>query len=117
MAGIGLDLGEPAVFTLGGRSLMLYGGLRQSGEPRQIGLAYRDGAAWRRCPGTTHRRRQGPYRNNAIDPEPLIVGGRLYLFFGGGDHPSLGGNMNGRILVRVYDPADSAAASRRACFA
>ena len=39
---------------------------------------------------------------NAIDPEPVIVGQRLYLYFGGGTTISGGGGMDGRIGVRVY---------------
>ena len=45
----GLDLGEPATFEAFGRRYMLYGGLRFSGEPRQIGLAVLVDGRWRRC--------------------------------------------------------------------
>jgi hypothetical protein len=113
-----LDLGEPAVVTLGGRDLMFYAGLGANGEPRHIGLAYRNGRAWRRCPGPLISAGGALYRHNAIDPEPLVIGSRLYLFFGGGDRPSLGGDMSGRILVRVYDlaarPARATAAAATA---
>jgi hypothetical protein len=107
------DLGEPAVFTLGGRNLMLYAGLGEDGDARHIGLAYRNGGAWRRCAGPLISAGGELYRQNAIDPEPLVVGSRLYLFFGGGDRPSLGGNMGGRILVRVYDLSARSAAEPR----
>ena len=45
----GLDLGEPSTFEAFGRRYMLYGGLRFSGEPRQIGLAVLVDGRWRRC--------------------------------------------------------------------
>jgi hypothetical protein len=59
------------------------------------------GGRFRRCP----RPLVEPsfrYPQNAIDPEPLVERGRLYLYFGGGQRPSLGGNMNGTIWLRVY---------------
>jgi hypothetical protein len=97
----GLDLGEPAFFRARGRSYLLYAALAENRGPRRIGLAYRTNAGWRRC--------QRPFVNlspryprNAIDPEPLVENGRLYLYFGGGVAPSLGGNMRGTIWVRVY---------------
>ena len=39
---------------------------------------------------------------NVIDPEPLVIGKRLYVYFGGGKTSSLGGNMSGVILLRTY---------------
>jgi hypothetical protein len=97
----GLDLGEPALFHAHGRQFLLYVGLGRSGGPRRIGLAYWSGAGFTRC--------QRPlveltprYPQNAIDPEPLVENGRLYLYFSGGFRPSLGGNMRGTVWVRVY---------------
>jgi hypothetical protein len=97
----GLDLGEPAVFRARGRTYMLYGGLGENGGPRRIGIAYRTPAGWRTCsrPLLDVSPR---YPQNAIDPEPVVHNGRLYVYFGGGVTPSLGGNMNGTIWVRVY---------------
>jgi hypothetical protein len=99
----GLDLGEPAVFRARGRTFMLYGGLGGHGEPRHIGLARLTGHGWRRC-GTRPFISAGAawYRQNAIDPEPQVVGNRLYVYFGGGNVPSLGGDMKGTIGLRVY---------------
>jgi hypothetical protein len=99
----GLDLGEPAVFRARGTTWMLYGGLGDHGEPRHIGLARLTPRGWRRCgsePFVSAGR--GWYLSNAIDPEPEVVGDRLYLYFGGGLTPSLGGNMRGTIGLRVY---------------
>jgi hypothetical protein len=99
----GLDLGEPTVFTIGKREYMLYAGLGQSGAPRSVGLARREGDRWIRC-GTSPfiSAGRGWYRGNAIDPEPLVVKDRLFVYFGGGLGSSLGGNMRGSIGLRVY---------------
>jgi hypothetical protein len=99
----GLDLGEPVEFRAG-RRYLLYSGLGTAGAPRNIGLAYRqrDGQ-WRRCGADPFIASGGPgYRKNAIDPEPLVVGNRLYVYFGGGRVPSLGADMNGVIVARAY---------------
>jgi hypothetical protein len=100
----GLDLGEPGVFQKGGRKYLLYAGLGSPGTPRHIGLAYQSSdGSWRRCARTPFIAAGGrSYRKNAIDPEPLVVGKRLYVYFGGGRVPSLGADMNGVILARVY---------------
>ena len=99
----GRDLGQPSVFEANGREYMLYGGLAADGQPRQIGVAVRDKGQWRRC-GDRPFIAAGPawYSQNAIDPEPEVVGDRLYVYFGGGAEPSLGGNMSGTIGLRVY---------------
>jgi hypothetical protein len=97
----GLDLGEPAYFRARGRAYLLYAGLGATGAPRRIGLAYRSRAQWRRCPHPLVDV-SARYPANAIDPEPLVANGRLYLYFGGGTRSSLGGNMAGTIWVRVF---------------
>jgi hypothetical protein len=40
---------------------------------------------------------------NAIDPSPLVVGNRLYVYYAGGRRSSLGGNMTGTIGARIFD--------------
>ena len=97
----GFDLGEPAFFRLHGRSYLLYVGMHAEGQPRQIGLAYLTRHGWRRC-GRPFIPVAPSYPENAIDPEPLVVGDRLYVFFGGGSSPSVTGGMRGRILLRTY---------------
>jgi hypothetical protein len=97
----GFDLGEPAFFRAHGHSYLLYVGMPAEGKPRQIGLAYLSGHRWRRC-GQPFIRVAPAYPGNAIDPEPFIVGDRLYVFFGGGSSPSITGGMRGRILLRTY---------------
>lgn len=98
-----LDLGEPATFRARGRTYMVYGGLGGHGQPRHVGLAYRSPAGWRRCGSAPFIKAGGrEYRANAVDPEPLVVGQRLHVFFAGGQVASLGGAMDGVILVRTY---------------
>ncbi len=60
-----------------------------------------NGHGWRRC-GQPFIRLAPGYPANTIDPEPLVVGDRLYVFFGGGSSPSATGGMRGRILLRTY---------------
>ena len=100
----GRDLGQPSVFEANGREYMLYGGLAADGQPRQIGVAVRDKGRWRRCGDRPFiaAGKEPWYSQNAIDPEAEVAGDRLYVYFGGGARPSLGGNMAGTIGVRVY---------------
>jgi len=99
-----LDLGEPASFTWRGTRFLLYAGLPLQGGARSIGLARLTSRGWRRC-GDAPLITAGTswFRGNAIDPEPLVIGHRLYVYFGGGIRPSLGGGMDGKIGLRVYD--------------
>ncbi len=103
----GLDLGEPSTFEAFGHRYMLYGGLRFSGEPRQIGLAVLVDGRWRRCGDEPMIAAGGEwYSHNAIDPEPQVSGGALYVYFGGGRRAGLGGNLDGTIGVRAYRLGD-----------
>lgn len=102
LVGDGSDLGEPAVFRHAGRSRLVYGRMRGD-YVRELALAYREQGIWRKCPRPFFKApRTGWYRGNVIDPEPMVIGNRLYLYFGGGTVSSLGGAMDGRIGVRVY---------------
>ena len=98
----GADLGEPAVFGVGGRRYMLYVGMAE--RTLQAGrLAYQAGRRWLPCSDRPLIPIGGQFApKNAIDPEPLVVGDRLFLFYGAGRTDSQGGNMNGRIVVRTY---------------
>ena len=98
----GADLGEPAVFRVGGRAYMLYVGQGGAGRSRQIGLARREPGGWRRCSDRPFIPIGGRARLNAIDPEPLVLGKRLYVYYGAGQTASQGGNMSGVILLRTY---------------
>jgi hypothetical protein len=86
---------------------MLYGGLTADGQPRQIGIAVRTGGRWRRCGDAPLVAAGGPwYGQNAIDPEPLVAGDRLYIYFAGGARVGLGGDLAGTIGVRIYRLGD-----------
>jgi hypothetical protein len=101
-----LDLGEPATFRVGRRQFMLYVGLSATGGSRQIGLAHKTADGWQRCGAKPLIKAGGSwYSKNAIDPEPLVVGKKLYIYFGGGRTASLGGDMNGTIGERSFSTA------------
>jgi hypothetical protein len=97
----GFDLGEPAVFRARSQRYLLYAGMARDGGPRRVGLAHWEGSRWQRC-GRPFIRLSRHYPQNAIDPEPLVEDGRLYVYFGGGERASAFGAMNGTIWVRAY---------------
>jgi hypothetical protein len=97
----GLDLGEPAVFAAHGRTYMFYTGRNRVDGPRETGLAYSTSHGWVRC-GDPLIRVTKRYPNEAIDAVPLVVGNRLYVYFGRGVGNSAVANMTGTIFVRVY---------------
>jgi hypothetical protein len=70
-----------------------------------------DGGRWRRC-GTAPLIAAGKdwYSKNAIDPEPHVADGVLYVYFGGGRRIGLGGNLDSVIGVRAYRLEDLRAA-------
>lgn len=97
------DLGEPALFRGHRNTYMLYVGNHAAGKTRQIGLAIRKAGKWVRCSDQPVIRAGGSwYSKNAIDPAPIVVGNKLYVYFGGGITPSAWGSMNGTIGVRVF---------------
>jgi hypothetical protein len=100
----GLDLGEPAIVRVRGQAYMLYAAQSVAGGPRQVGLASLTSNGWRRIGPSPLIRSGGAawHSQNAIDPSPLVVGEKLYIYFGGGKTTSQGGNMNGTIGVRIY---------------
>ena len=119
----GRDLGQPSVFEANGREYMLYGGLAADGQPRQIGVAVRDKGQWRRC-GDRPFIAAGPawYSQNAIDPEPEVVGDRLYVYFGGGADRASGGTCPARsacayTACRICFPEGCNASGGRAALA
>lgn len=109
------DLGEPSVFSYGKERFMLYAGLGQSGGARQVGLARLTPQGWKRVGKHPLIAAGGApwYRKNAIDPSPLVVGNKLYVYFGGGKRTSLGGNMDGTIGVRTFNVRALAAHAAR----
>ncbi len=98
-----LDVGEPAPVTVNGRDYLTYTATAQAQTIRSLGLAVRTSGQWRRCstrplvaPGASW----GP--RVAVDSSPLVIGRRLYLYYGGGTGTSIAADLGGAIGVRVY---------------
>ena len=98
------DLGEPASIRLPGRHLLLYTATASADATRSIGIAVRGaGGRWARCgslPLISPGARWGPAVS--IDPSPLRVGRRLFVYYGGGSGRSIASDLDGAIGVRVY---------------
>lgn len=93
-----MGLGEPAVWVARGYYWMLYTG-RDAHENRRLGMARStDGVHWQKLSDVF----QGgePWDSKVIcDPTIELLGGRLAVWFGGGDRPSPDENLNGQIGV------------------
>jgi len=89
-------LGEPAVWASNGFYWMLYTG-RSRLEQRKLGLARSiDGVRWEKLPGVIAGGQ--PWDREVIcDPAVLVEGGRIRVWFGGGDRPSPDQNLDGQI--------------------
>lgn len=89
-------LGEPAVWAANGFYWMLYTG-RSRNEQRKLGLARsQDGVHWEKLPGTIAGD-QAWDREVLCDPTVLLEGGRVRVWFGGGDRRSPDQNLHGQI--------------------
>ena len=91
-------LGEPAVWQGQGWYWMLYTG-RDRGERRRLGLARsRDGVSWRKLARVIGG---GASWNSQVicDPTVLVEGGRVRVWFGGGDVAHPVENIDGQIGV------------------
>jgi predicted GH43/DUF377 family glycosyl hydrolase len=95
-------LGEPAVWTSGGSYWMLYTG-RDRAEHRRLGLARSaDGAHWEREPTFAPVAGDQLWDSQVLcDPTVLFEGGRLRVWFGGGDVPHPVANIHGQIGTAV----------------
>jgi predicted GH43/DUF377 family glycosyl hydrolase len=91
-------LGEPAVWTAGGRYLMLYTG-RDRHENRAIGAAESpDGVRWTRTDRIPVLAGEQPWNRKVIcDPTVLPGDGGWHVWFGGGDVASPDERLNGQI--------------------
>ena len=100
-------LGEPAVFSSGGKFWMLYVG-RGAGERRALGWARSaDGVTWEKAPGPGVFEADQPWNSAVVcDPTFLIEDNRLRVWFGGGDRPSPDENLNGRIGLAEFGPGE-----------
>ncbi len=97
------DLGEPATFSVAGKYYLLFVGLAHNKLTRSIGLAHRTSTGWAVCndaPATSNGARWGPA--SSIDPSPLVVGNRLYLYYGATQTAGLSANLGGSIGVRIF---------------
>lgn len=97
------DLGEPAPFYAGGEHYLLFVGLAQHELTRSLGLARESTAGWVVCsnnPATPNGARWGPA--SSIDPSPLIVDNRLYLYYGATRTAGLAANLGGSVGVRIF---------------
>jgi predicted GH43/DUF377 family glycosyl hydrolase len=92
------NLGEPAVWSSGGKWWMLYTG-RGHNETRRLGLAQSpDGVSWQREQEPVIEGGQPWNKTVVADPtvEPM-PDGTVRVWFGGGDAPSPDQNLNGQI--------------------
>lgn len=97
-------LGEPAVWGWGGRWWMLYTG-RDRKEFRRIGLAVsRDGVKWERVPGAVFAGSR-PWNSKVVcDPTVQLSGGKVRVWFGGGDVAHPAERIDGQIGYAVLKP-------------
>lgn len=98
-------LGEPAVWVSHGSYWMLYTG-RDRAEHRRIGLARSgDGVRWRRVSEAALSEGARPWNSAVLcDPTVLEEGGRLRVWFGGGDRPRPDERLNGQIGLAELEP-------------
>jgi predicted GH43/DUF377 family glycosyl hydrolase len=93
-------LGEPAVVFVPPFFYMIYTG-RNSQEERNLGVAFsRDGINWRKVNsnGIVEKYLRGNWNNKIIcDPEPVLVGDQMLIFYGGGNRAEPAQNLNGQI--------------------
>jgi hypothetical protein len=97
------DLGEPATFYAAGRRYLLFVGLARKDLTRSIGLAQESKSAWTICndePAISNTAHWGPA--SSIDPSPVVVGSRLYLYYGATHMAGLASNLGGSIGLRVF---------------
>jgi predicted GH43/DUF377 family glycosyl hydrolase len=97
-------LGEPAVWFSHGRYWMLYTG-RDRREYRRIGQAWSiDGVDWNRLPaGTVFSGGESWNSRVVCDPSVLSEGGRLLLWYGGGDVAAPAENLHGQIGMATLE--------------
>jgi hypothetical protein len=96
------DLGEPAAFHAGGQHYLLFVGLSRD-LTRSIGLARQDNGAWVSCSSTRALPNDAPWGGaSSIDPSPLVLRDRLYLYYGGTRTKGLAADLGGSIGVRVF---------------
>jgi predicted GH43/DUF377 family glycosyl hydrolase len=102
-----MGLGEPAVWIAHGYYWMLYTG-RDAHEMRRLGTARStDGIHWHKLP-TVFSGDKSWDSKVICDPTIELLGGKLAVWFGGGDAPSPDENLNGQIGVATLQPVEDA---------
>ncbi|MBK5291782.1 MAG: hypothetical protein JJE04_08925 [Acidobacteriia bacterium] len=105
-------LGEPAVWASHGRYWMLYTG-RDRVENRRLGLAWSaDGVTWKRWSGNAVLAGDRPWNAKVVcDPTVEVEGGRIRVWFGGGDVAHPAENIHGQIgrATLFLDPVEKPA--------
>jgi len=102
-------LGEPAVFFAGGSYWMLYTG-RDRGENRRTGWAQSaNGVDWEKKPAPLVEGSQAWNQYVVCDPTVWAGGGRLLVWFGGGNRPSPDENLSGKIGLAAIEIQPQAA--------
>jgi predicted GH43/DUF377 family glycosyl hydrolase len=98
-------LGEPAVFAADGRYYMLYTG-RDANEQRRIGWAQSyDGVDWKKAASAPLLEGVADWNARVVcDPSVWRDGGRILVWFGGGDRASPDENLNGQIGLAWIEP-------------
>jgi len=97
-------LGEPAVFRGAAGFYMIYAG-RNASENRRLGAARSpDGVRWQRAALPRPISGDQPWNSRVVcDPTVLADGGKLWLWFGGGDLPSPDHNLHGQIGLATLE--------------
>jgi hypothetical protein len=96
------DVGEPDVFTIGGRRAMLYGGTAAN-MVRTIAVALARDGRWVRCPHNPIIQAGAPWAPTiAIDPSVLRAGRVTYVYYAGSRTRGLGSNLDGVVGVARY---------------
>jgi predicted GH43/DUF377 family glycosyl hydrolase len=96
-------LGEPAVWTSGGRYWMIYTG-RDHSEHRRLGLARsRDGVNWERDSAFTPVGGTEAWDSAVLcDPTVELAGDSVRVWFGGGDIPAPDHGIHGQIGLGTF---------------
>jgi len=101
-----MGLGEPAVWVGHGYYWMLYTG-RDARENRRLGMARStDGVHWTKL-AQVFEGGQAWDSQVICDPTIELLGGRLAVWFGGGDAPSPDENLHGQIGVAYLDALET----------
>ncbi len=96
-------LGEPAVWASRGYYWMLYTG-RDKTEHRRMGLAYSvDGVKWTRVTGKPFGGGADWNRDVVCDATVLEEGGKIRVWYGGGNKPQPAEGLNGQIGSSVLE--------------